>query len=108
MTDLIKAAEEARAIARGEEPAPRIHVQGHAYVPEERFEELQARIEILECAIKLQSECEVRKAIEYPGVEDLEVWEWHHPDGRSWTDETSWEEIPVMHPELLAALQEVK
>lgn len=31
---LIEAAQEAVAIAKGEQPAARIHVNGHAYVPE--------------------------------------------------------------------------
>lgn len=35
--EIIKAAEEALAFARGEEPAARLTVNGHAYVPENTY-----------------------------------------------------------------------
>ena len=51
MTDLVRAAKEAAAIARGEEPAPRITINGHAYVPEAAYKGQSARIERLEAAL---------------------------------------------------------
>lgn len=38
---LIAAAEEAASIARGEQPAARIHINGHSYVPESAYLELE-------------------------------------------------------------------
>jgi hypothetical protein len=42
---IIEGAKEALAIARGEQPAPRLHLNGHAYVPEEVFESLRSELE---------------------------------------------------------------
>ena len=38
---MIEAAKEAAAIARGEAPAARLHVKGHAYVPEQRWQPIE-------------------------------------------------------------------
>jgi hypothetical protein len=40
---LIEGAKEALAIARGEQPAARIHMEGHAYVPEETIPAREAK-----------------------------------------------------------------
>lgn len=40
--------QEAHAIAKGEQPAARVHMQGHAYVPEAEFKTLEARCAELE------------------------------------------------------------
>lgn len=47
-TDLIKAAEEALEIAKGNKPAARLHQSGHTYVPKAELEAAQARIAELE------------------------------------------------------------
>lgn len=49
---LIKAAEEAAAVANGEIPAGRIWHQGHGYVPAARIEALAARVAKLEELLK--------------------------------------------------------
>jgi hypothetical protein len=38
---LIEAMDEAVSIANGDEPAPRVYIKGHAYVPETRIAELK-------------------------------------------------------------------
>ncbi len=60
MTDIVEAAREAVAIARGEIPAARIYHQGHAYVPEA---EAAATIERLRTALE-------RIKAEYPESRD--------------------------------------
>lgn len=41
---IIEGAKEALAIARGEQPAARIHVQGHSYVPEQDLRQAVERV----------------------------------------------------------------
>lgn len=49
---IIKGAEQATAVARGEKPAARVHIAGHAYVPEATAEALA---DALERAAKIAS-----------------------------------------------------
>jgi hypothetical protein len=38
---LLEAAAEALAIAKGEQPAARVHMQGHSYVPDQRWQAME-------------------------------------------------------------------
>jgi hypothetical protein len=42
MTDIVKGVQEALAVAKGEQPAARVHMNGHTYVPLEEYERLRA------------------------------------------------------------------
>ncbi len=44
--------------ARGNQPAARIHMQGHAYVPESELAALRQRIEELERALERIASCQ--------------------------------------------------
>lgn len=47
MSVVIQAAEEALAIATGEKPAPRIHMNGHTYVPKVMYDQVVKELEEL-------------------------------------------------------------
>lgn len=51
MSDITAAAEEAVAIARGEQAANRVYINGVFYVPEEKYAALTSRVEELEAAL---------------------------------------------------------
>lgn len=66
---IIEGAKEALAVARGEQPAARITVQGHAYVPESELAALRERVQELEGSIALLDE---RSAQYERGMKDAE------------------------------------
>jgi hypothetical protein len=61
---IVEGAEEALAVARGEVPAERLHVNGHAYVPASRIEALEAEV------ARLREEVETQTAFASPVVQN--------------------------------------
>lgn len=71
---IIESAEEARAIASGEQPAPRILMYGHVYVPEAALTSERERADRAEAALEWALD---NASVEHP----------HYPyrDGDKWT-----------------------
>jgi hypothetical protein len=54
--EIIEGLTEAVEIAQGNQPAPRLHVQGHAYVPEERLSAAERQLADLRVSVEARTD----------------------------------------------------